>query len=81
MTWIRSRIDMHLASQRAQVVRERSCEFEFAAGETIRTENCYKYSPSDFVRMAHAAGWSSVRSWHDDGKTGFVVYLLAREVE
>ncbi|WP_408419429.1 hypothetical protein [Paraburkholderia fungorum] len=44
-------------------------------------ENCYKYSPSDFVRMAHAAGWSSVRSWHDDGKTGIAVYFLAREVE
>ena len=76
-----SRIEMHLASQRAQEVRMSGCEFEFAAGETIHTENCYKYSPSDFVRMADAAGWSSVRSWHDDGKTGFAVYLLAREVE
>jgi uncharacterized SAM-dependent methyltransferase len=47
-----SRIEMHLASQRAQVVRVSCCEFEFAAGETIRTENCYKYSPSDFVGMA-----------------------------
>jgi L-histidine N-alpha-methyltransferase len=76
-----SRIEMHLASQRAQVVRVSGCEYEFAAGETIHTENCYKYSPSDFVRMAHAAGWRSVRLWHDDGKTRFAVYLLAREVE
>ena len=78
---VRSRIEMHLASQRAQVVRVSGCEFEFAAGETIHTENCYKYSPSDFVRMANAGGWRCDRSWHDDGKTGFAVYLLAQEAK
>jgi uncharacterized SAM-dependent methyltransferase len=76
-----SRIEMHLASQRAQVVRVSGCEFVFEAGETIHTENCYKHSPSDIVRLAHAAGWRRERSRHDDGKTGFAVYLLARDVK
>jgi L-histidine N-alpha-methyltransferase len=76
---MRSRMEMHLVSQRAQVVRVSGCEFQFAAGETIHTENCYKYSPSGFVRMANAGGWRCKRSWHADGKTGFAVYLLAHE--
>lgn len=76
-----SRIEMHLASQRAQVVRVSGCEFEFAAGETIHTENCYKYSPTHFMQMAKAGGWRWERSWHDDGKTGFAVYLLTCEVK
>ena len=78
---VRSRIEMHLASQRAQVVKVSGCEFEFAAGETIHTENCYKYSPSDFVRMANVGGWRFERSWRDAGKTVFAVYLLANRVK
>ncbi len=78
---MRSRIEMHLESQRTQVVKVSGCDFEFAAGETIHTENCYKYSPSDFVRMARAGGWRCERSWHDDGNTGFAIYLLANEIE
>jgi L-histidine N-alpha-methyltransferase len=73
------RIEMHLASQRAHEVRVRGRTFAFAAGETIHTENCYKYSPSQFLHMAHAAHWRCERSWQDGGRTGFTVYLLRRE--
>ena len=41
----RSRIEMHLRSLRAQRVRIGSRVFAFAAGETIHTENSYKYTP------------------------------------
>jgi dimethylhistidine N-methyltransferase len=74
------RIEMHLVSQRAHEVRVRGRTFAFAAGETIHTENCYKYSPSQFLHMAHAAHWRCERSWQDGGRTGFTVYLLRREV-
>jgi dimethylhistidine N-methyltransferase len=73
------RIEMHLVSQRAQQVRVRGRTFTFAAGETIHTENCYKYSPAKFLQMAHAAHWRCERSWQDGGRTGFTVYLLRRD--
>jgi len=73
------RIEMHLVSQRAHEVHVRGRTFAFAQGETIHTENCYKYTPSQFLRMAHAARWRCERSWQDGGRTGFTVYLLRRE--
>lgn len=73
------RIEMHLVSRREQEVHVRGRTFWFADGETIHTENCYKYSPHEFLRMAHAANWRCERSWQDGGKTGFTVYLLHRE--
>jgi hypothetical protein len=50
--------------------------FAFERGETIHTENAYKYTPTQFLRMAHAARWRCERSWRDGGRTGFTVYLL-----
>jgi L-histidine N-alpha-methyltransferase len=73
------RIEMHLVSRRAHEVRVRGRTFAFAEGETIHTENCYKYTPSQFLRMAHAAHWRCERSWQDGGRTGFAVYLLRRD--
>ena len=73
------RIEMHLVSQREQEVHVRGRAFMFAAGETIHTENCYKYSPPQFLHMAHAARWRCERSWQDGGRTGFTVYLLRRD--
>ena len=73
------RIEMHLVSQRAHEVHVRGRTFAFAEGETIHTENCHKYTPSQFLRMAHAAHWRCERSWQDGGRTGFTVYLLRRD--
>jgi dimethylhistidine N-methyltransferase len=70
------RVEMHLVSQRAQEVHVSGRTFAFAAGETIHTENAYKYSPTAFLHMAHAAHWRCERSWQDAGRTGFTVYLL-----
>jgi dimethylhistidine N-methyltransferase len=75
----RGRIEMHLVSQRKHDVHVRGRTFSFAAGETIHTENCYKYTPSQFLHMAHAAHWRCERSWQDGGRTGFTVYLLHRD--
>ena len=72
------RIEMHLVSRCEQEVHVRGRAFWFADGETIHTENCYKYSPTEFLRMAHAAHWRCERSWQDGGRTGFTVYLLHR---
>jgi L-histidine Nalpha-methyltransferase len=61
----RSRIEMHLASTRRQQVLVRGRTFAFEVGETIHTENSYKYSIPSFQSLARASGWSPVEVWTD----------------
>ena len=61
----RSRIEMHLASRKRQKVRVAGRSFEFRDGETIHTENSYKYTPESFGAMARGAGWTPVTAWTD----------------
>src|SRR5262249_44815361 len=41
---VRSRVEMHLASRKRQKVKVAGRTIEFRAGETIHTENSYKYT-------------------------------------
>ena len=59
------RIEMHLVSMTAQRVRLGKHRFRFAAGETIHTENSYKYSLEGFRELAARAGFSAARVWTD----------------
>jgi L-histidine Nalpha-methyltransferase len=61
----RCRIEMHLASTKRQKVRIGDATFEFRAGETIHTENSYKYSIESFQALAHGSGWSPITAWTD----------------
>ena len=61
----RSRIEMHLASTRRQTVRVCDSTIDFRSGETIHTENSYKYSIESFRALAHGSGWSALRVWTD----------------
>ena len=61
----RSRIEMHLASTKRQKVRVCDTTIEFRAGETIHTENSYKYSIDSFQALAHGSGWTPVTAWSD----------------
>jgi uncharacterized SAM-dependent methyltransferase len=61
----RRRIEMHLASRDRQKVKVGGRSFEFRGGETIHTENSYKYTPEAFNAMARGAGWTPVASWSD----------------
>jgi dimethylhistidine N-methyltransferase len=69
----RRRIEMHLASTRRQKVRVCGTTVEFRAGETIHTENSYKYSIDSFQALAHGSGWSPLAVWNDGL---FSVHLL-----
>jgi dimethylhistidine N-methyltransferase len=60
-----SRIEMHLVSRRDQVVRVAGQAVHFTRGETIHTENSYKYAPERFAALAEAAGWHSAEVWTD----------------
>ena len=70
-----SRIEMHLVSARAQAVRVGGHRITFRAGETIHTENSYKWTVDDFVGLAGQAGWSSMQVWKDP-EALFSVHLL-----
>jgi dimethylhistidine N-methyltransferase len=59
------RVEMHLVSLRDQTVSVFGLWFRFFVGETIHTENSYKYSISQFQDLARAAGWSAGRVWQD----------------
>ncbi len=61
----RRRIELHLASRTRQKVRVAGRSFEFRGGETIHTENSYKYTPESFGAMARGAGWTPAASWSD----------------
>ena len=71
----RHRIEMHLVSKTRQHVRVAGRAFEFAAGESIHTENSYKYSLDHFTTLARGAGWTPVAVWTDAGKN-FSVHAL-----
>ena len=62
-----SRIEMHLESRIAQRVRLGRLDFEmdFGAGESIHTENSYKYRPRQAEAMLAGAGLAPVESWTD----------------
>jgi dimethylhistidine N-methyltransferase len=61
----RSRIEMHLASTKRQKVRVCDATVEFRAGETIHTENSYKYSLESFQVLAQGSGWTPLAAWTD----------------
>ena len=71
------RIEMHLRSRDRQKVRIREAmmEVDFAAGETIRTEVCYKFREDQIAGLARAAGFRVTRQWVDE-QWGFAESLL-----
>jgi len=62
------RVEMHLVSEAVQAVTVAGRLFEFAGGETIHTENSYKYSVQEFLALAEKAGFVSQKVWTDDDK-------------
>jgi dimethylhistidine N-methyltransferase len=63
----RHRVEMHLASRKRQKVRVAGRTIEFRAGETIHTENSYKYTLESFAALARGSGWRPVAAWTDAG--------------
>ena len=60
-----NRIEMHLASLKRQKVRVNGKAINFRLGETIHTENSYKYTIEGFKALAYGAGWSPLSVWSD----------------
>ncbi|MGB7078604.1 MAG: L-histidine N(alpha)-methyltransferase [Xanthobacteraceae bacterium] len=60
-----NRIEMHLASTKRQKVKVNGKTVGFRAGETIHTENSYKYTVESFQALAHGSGWTPLDVWSD----------------
>lgn len=73
------RVEMHLVSEIKQAVQVLGHHIEFQAGESIHTENAYKYTAPAFTRLASNAGWHEERTWCDHQGTGFSVFLMRSE--
>jgi L-histidine Nalpha-methyltransferase len=61
----RHRVEMHLASLKRQKVKVAGETIDFRAGETIHTENSYKYSVEELGALARGAGWRPLQVWTD----------------
>ncbi len=73
------RMEMHLRSRRAQCVTLPTMDQPicFAAGETIHTENSYKYSVADVRALGRQVGLHLSRTWFDR-QHYFMLGLLRR---
>lgn len=73
-----SRIEMHLVSDKAQRVSVNGNVFRFRKGETIHTENSYKFTPGSLKELAENAGWRVRELWADEAFPFAVALLGAR---
>ena len=73
----RSRIEMHLVSAAEQRVQVAEVAFDFRAGESIHTENSYKFEISEFAGVAAGCGLRLDATWTDSRSYFAVLYLTA----
>ena len=60
-----SRIEMHLKAKKSQTVSWHGYERHFCSGETIHTENSYKYSVPKFQQVLKQAGFKTQQVFTD----------------
>jgi len=72
------RIEMHLVSLVPQTVNVGNHRFTFEAGESIHTENSYKYSVTGFRALAGRAGFKGGKVWLDRRELFSLHGLVAR---
>ncbi|MGZ5875332.1 MAG: L-histidine N(alpha)-methyltransferase [Bradyrhizobium sp.] len=75
----RHRIEMHLISKKALTARVLGKKFLFRPGESIHTENSYKYSLARFTALAKGSGWTPLESWTDAAGMFSVHALVASD--
>lgn len=72
------RVEMHLVSLAAQTVHVGDAAYEFSEGESIHTENSYKYTIAGFRYMAEQAGFRPSAVWCDPDRL-FSLHWLTLE--
>ena len=69
------RVEMHLVSRARQRVTIGDQVIEFFEGDSVHTENSYKYSVEGFRQLAREAGWQPTMAWTDPQRQ-FSMHLL-----
>lgn len=72
------RIEMHLESLANHTATIDGKGYEFVIGETIHTENSYKYSIAEFRDLASRSGFEPVAVWTDADDLFSIHYLTVR---
>ncbi|MGR2738928.1 L-histidine N(alpha)-methyltransferase [Billgrantia sp. Q4P2] len=70
-----SRIEMHLVSLHDQAIRVAGERIAFDEGESLHTENSYKYSVAGFRELAGRAGFEPQAHWTDRDALFCIHYL------
>ncbi len=70
------RLEMHLRALRPTSISIDGQKFTFAAGETLHTENSYKYSPQRLEALFAKTPWRQEAIWTDE-KGWFAACLLS----
>jgi len=69
------RVEMHLVSKAEHQVKVAGRIIEFAAGESVHTENSYKYNVDEFQALAVNSGYVAEQVWTDESEL-FSVHCL-----
>jgi dimethylhistidine N-methyltransferase len=75
----RHRIEMHLISKKELTAQVLGQAFSFRPGESIHTENSYKYSIDRFGLLVRVSGWRLLQSWTDAARMFSVHALVASD--
>lgn len=73
-----SRVEMHLFANCDLNFEVQDAKFRMHKGESIHTENSYKFTPESFHKLAAEAGFDGKTMWTDSNEL-FSVYLLERQ--
>ncbi|MBG53616.1 MAG: L-histidine N(alpha)-methyltransferase [Rhodobiaceae bacterium] len=72
-----SRVEMHLVSLRDQTAHVCGKRVDFAAGETIHTENSRKFAAGELSKLAAKQSWRTQETWTDEDGLFSVMVLEA----
>jgi len=73
----RGRVEMHLEALRRQEVSWDGGGRVFEAGDTIHTENSYKYQQADAIALLERSGFEATRVWTDPQRWFAVIHAQA----
>jgi len=71
------RIEMHLVSRRRQTVDLQQQRYTFEQGQTLHTENSYKFTIEGLRHLAAQAGWQAGTVWTDPEQLFSLHWLIA----
>jgi L-histidine N-alpha-methyltransferase len=73
-----NRVEMHLVSRCDQAVTVCDQRFGFMQGQSLHTENSYKFTLAGFQALARSAGFHPGAVWTDDAQRFAVCWLVSR---